>query len=256
MGALRLPEIRVIPYRVNSAEYNMAADEYCLSLQGPILRFFGWEKPTLSFGRSNPHLDELDLDFCRKSGIQAVRRISGGKTVLHHQEITYTFSADTAIFPSSIVEAYRLISQPLANGFRKYGLEPEMKRIGKTVSKSSICFNEISAYELTLDSRKVVGSAQYRQRKRFFQHGSILLDIDWELWKSIWKIPSESTVLENRITTVWEQMGSLPETLGMVEILTEEFAGFFQTCAVNLEFSQEDRNKISELQTKYVWKGF
>ena len=157
MKKVQIPELKVIPYRINSAEINMATDRYLLAMPGTILRLYGWEQPTLSFGRLNKGLDEIDLDYCREEGICMVNRISGGKTVLHHHELTYAFISDTELFPDSIIDTYRIISQILANSFRRFGLDTEMSAEKDNGSESSICFREASAFELTVNSRKLVG---------------------------------------------------------------------------------------------------
>ncbi len=255
MPSISIPEINIIPYSIHPADFNMAADEFLLSLPGTFLRFYGWEKPTLSFGRSNTNLDEINDSFRQENGIRTVQRISGGKTILHQHEITYMFCSDSNRFPPSILETYRLISQPLAACFARFGLKPEMKdKPVQKKTKSSICFKEVSAYELTIDGKKVVGSAQFRRRRRFFQHGSILLDIDWDLWKTLWRIPTQSTSLEDRITSIKQQLGYIPEINNFTETLVVEFTKFFRSKATYLRFSESDIAEIDNLSKKYLWK--
>lgn len=256
MNKIELPLIRVIPWSVGPADFNMALDEYLLSLEQPVLRFYGWEKPTLSFGKSRKRLEEIDIEFCRDAGIAGVQRRTGGKTVLHQHELTYSFSANTEKFPRSIVETYRHISQPLADAFLKFGLEPDMKEEKRGADNSSICFNEVSSYELTIKGKKIVGSAQYRQRKRFIQHGSILLDIDWELWKSIWMLPADSTLLENRITTFKEELGNIPAIETLADKITQSFAEYFAATVEVFEPNREEMEKIESLREKYQWDLF
>ena len=256
MRSVRFSELRIIPYSVNSATFNMAADEYLLSLPGTILRLYGWEQPTLSFGRFRGGTEDINREVCRRENIQVVKRKSGGKTVLHQHEITYTLATDTSLFPLSVIESYRLISQPIAACFRKLGLTPEMKKTKGNQTESSICFKEVSAYELTIDQKKLVGSAQFRRKKRFLQHGSILMDMDWKLWRNIWNIPDDSPILENRITTLKKQLGYLPETDYIADLLIEQFSKLFQTEAIYMGFSDSDRSEIEKLMGKYDWKEF
>ncbi|NQU63245.1 MAG: hypothetical protein HQ517_03025 [SAR324 cluster bacterium] len=171
--------IQLLPYTVADGVTNMAVDEYLLSLPGTILRFYGWETPMLSFGRLNRLTDDIDFEFCRSADIQGIKRISGGKTVFHQHELTYVIASDTDRFPSSIQETYHIISQPLADAFARFKLNPAMSPDKQESSDSSICFKEVSPFELTIGNKKIVGSAQFRRKNRFMQHGSILLDIDW-----------------------------------------------------------------------------
>jgi len=233
----------------------MAIDEYLLSMSTPVLRFYGWQEPTLSFGRLNPGIDEIDLTYCKDQGLQFVKRLSGGKTILHQHEITYAFVADINQFPASLLETYCLISQPLAACMTSLGLKPEMRKTAESKDKrqTTICFKEVSAYEVTIDGRKMIGSAQFRRRKRFLQHGSILLDIDWNLWKKVWKIPDQSFELETRITSIRNELGYNPDKKHIIDLLTREFTRFFQTIATNYNFSDNDLEEIRKLKEQYIW---
>lgn len=251
MKSAQIPIIQVIPYVVQDAVTNMAVDEYLLSLSGTILRFYGWKTPVLSFGRLNQMTDDMDLDFCRSAGIQGIKRLSGGKTVFHQYELTYAIASDSSLFPSSIKETYRQLSLPLANAFARFKLHPEMMPDKQESSASSICFKEVSAYELTIGNKKIVGSSQFRRKNRFFQHGSILLDIDWDLWKKIWRIPLNATSLEKRITTFKEHLQIVPGVDEMCAVLTEEYARTFGAQAEPLHLTEVDLSLIEELKAKY-----
>lgn len=233
----------------------MATDRHMLAMEGTILRLYGWEHPTLSFGRMYKGWDEIDLDYCREQGIHLVKRISGGKTVLHHHELTYAFISDNELFPDSIVDTYRVLSQILSNSFRRFNLHTEMSVEKQHSTESSICFKEASPFELTVNSRKLVGSAQYRKRKRFFQHGSILLDIDWPVWKRIWKLPADSTELEDRMTSFYQELKQVPKAVDLTSSIIDEFCSFFRSDAVELQLSQQDQEEIKALSDKYIWNG-
>ena len=234
----------------------MAADEFLLTCNEPLLRFYGWENPSLSFGRGNFTPVGLDSQIIGDHTIDKVKRLSGGKTVFHQFELTYSFACDSDLFPPSILETYRLISQPLAAAIGKYGLDSWMKKADKRKISSSICFQEVSSYELTVGPKKIVGSAQYRRRRRFFQHGSILLKIDWDYWKSIWRIPHRSNQLEQRITSFYDELGSFPAAGGLATTIQNEYWLFFETSGIVKDFSASEMEIIRGLQKKYVWNGF
>jgi lipoate-protein ligase A len=177
--------------------YNMAVDEFLLSdlenrPQGPstYLRFYEWNIPTLSLGISQKASKVVNFDFCRRQGIEVVRRITGGKAVLHHQEITYAvISNDAGLFPpKDILGTYRLIAKGLQTGLQALGIITSLAksesvnhsspRTGTTVS----CFALANHYEILFQGRKLAGSAQRRLNHAFLQHGSILLDYDPKLW--------------------------------------------------------------------------
>ena len=171
---------------------NMAVDEFLFRSLGDepctFLRFYRWERPTASLGYSQSVDKVLDLDYCRRNGIDVVRRITGGKLVLHYREITYSItSSDTELFSSTLAESYRLISSALICGLEKMGLAaalagppPQAYRTGNMP-----CFAYPARDEIEIKGRKIVGSAQKRVGGRFLQHGSIPLQSDEEILKNI-----------------------------------------------------------------------
>ncbi|MGB6338672.1 MAG: hypothetical protein WBF32_02770, partial [Candidatus Aminicenantaceae bacterium] len=83
--------------------WNMAVDEYLYQSlteeAHTIVRFYAWKNPTVSLGYSQKVLEVADVEFCKKHGIDIVRRMTGGKLVLHHKEVTYSLaSSDTEVF--------------------------------------------------------------------------------------------------------------------------------------------------------------
>lgn len=251
-----LPAIRVIPYGVNSAEYNMAVDEFLLGRTVPILRFYGWRKPTLSFGKSNCRQGTLDLEYCQNNNFDFVKRLTGGKTVLHHNELTYSFISNSEQFTSSILETYRLISQPLANSFDLFELDTDMKETGKNRSKGTNCFQEVSSYELTVGGKKLVGSAQYRRRKLLLQHGSILLDVNRKMWNKTWSLPEDSDALDKRITCIKDHLNFVPPVEDLCEAIVQKFCEFFQTTAYEKDLTADELRGSKALYEKYQWQGF
>jgi len=254
MSKIQISEIRVMPYTVASAEINMALDRHLLELPGTFLRLYGWSEPTLSFGRMNRGVAEIDREFCRRRGIRMVRRLSGGKTVLHDRELTYAFVSDNDLFPDSVVDTYRMISSILADSFQQFGLQPEMNAEKGPEVDSSICFRETSSYELTVGGKKLVGSAQYRKRKRFFQHGSILLEIDWPTWKTVWGFPPDSMELEQRITCFQDQLGCSPSPEKLAAVIVAEFGRCFNAKITEWQPDDQAWQEVEALSLKYRWQ--
>ncbi|MCY8669652.1 lipoate--protein ligase family protein [Bacillus haynesii] len=172
--------------------FNMALDEALLYWHSenkipPTIRFYGWNPPTLSVGYFQNIEKEINLDAVKKHGLGFVRRPTGGRGVLHDQELTYSVivSEEHPEMPKTVTEAYRVISEGILEGFRELGLdayfaiprtEKEKQRLKNP--RSSVCFDAPSWYELVVEGRKVAGSAQTRQKGVILQHGSILLDLD------------------------------------------------------------------------------
>ena len=160
---------------------NMAVDEALLyALEGspspPVLRLYRWKTPTLSIGRlqEDERLSRLSLPV--------VRRITGGRAVLHDSEITYSIvvPASHALYAGGILGAYQAISSCIASAFKGLNIDARMSRarVGRGAGRGSACFCAPSRHELTIDDKKIVGSAQRRLRNGFLQHGSILTGFD------------------------------------------------------------------------------
>ncbi|MFS1512030.1 biotin/lipoate A/B protein ligase family protein [Chengkuizengella sp. SCS-71B] len=185
---------RFIQSDVYSSAENMAIDEAILRAHSegkvpPTLRFYRWEPATLSIGYFQKS-EEIDLDAVKEKGVGFVRRQTGGRAVLHDQELTYSMivSEDYPGLPKTVNEAYRVLSQGLLFGFQSLDLKAEMVNLTTEEEKqkyeeasSSACFDSPSWYELVVEGRKIAGSAQTRQKGVVLQHGSILLEMDIDL---------------------------------------------------------------------------
>lgn len=157
---------------------NMAIDEAIVIAHSkgevpPTLRFYQWNPPTLSLGYFQKAKEEIDFEALERHQLGFVRRPTGGRAVLHDQELTYSMvvSEDYPGMPQSVVEAYRVLSQGLLYGFRRLELQAEMVSLASEEEKakyatmgSAACFDSPSWYELIVEGRKVAGSAQTRQR--------------------------------------------------------------------------------------------
>lgn len=162
-------------------------DEAASGKTGPTLRFYTWDPPAVSIGRFQKVENSVDADACRKYGIDIVRRITGGRAVLHMKELTYSIVSPSglSLFPDDILGTYRVIAEGLLKGLKNLGLEAEMlsrscRNAGlvKSRAKDPACFSSPSWYEIVVNGKKIIGSAQRRVRGAFLQHGSILVSYD------------------------------------------------------------------------------
>ncbi|MGB9004713.1 MAG: lipoate--protein ligase family protein [Candidatus Aminicenantales bacterium] len=242
--------------------WNMAVDEFLLSRltdrPSTSLRFYQWERPTASLGCSQDAAQAVDADFCRRRGVDIVRRITGGKLVLHDREVTYALvSSDDSFFSMTVTESYRRISQALSLGLQKMGLRPELAGTPPAeYSRGTLpCFSLPGRDELQAEGRKIVGSAQKRTGKMFLQHGSIPLEHDEALLRSITRLPAEGERM--RMTSLSELLGSQVSFDWAVERLQEGFAEFFGAAFERLAFTPEERDAIRRLQRqKYEDAGW
>ncbi len=182
----------------NSGAMNMAIDEAILlacqqGLVPPTLRFYGWDRPTLSVGLFQKLDVGFDLKECGRQSIGIVRRMTGGRAVLHDKELTYSVisKTDTPLFPLNIKGRYRVIAEAILRGLFHFGIKGEISTARtKKLPKSSLCFSSSSWYEILIDGKKLVGSAQRVLVDAFLQHGSILLDFDKGMHQSIFRCTS------------------------------------------------------------------
>lgn len=143
-----------------------------------VLRVYGWARPTLSFGRHESVRGRFDPLQLGCAGVGAVRRPTGGRVLLHDHEVTYSVTAPAAD-GERLRASYRRINAMLISALASLGV-PIMEAEGARARRpgGAACFAEPSAGELVVDGRKLVGSAQLRERGALLQHGSILLDDD------------------------------------------------------------------------------
>ncbi|RIL71818.1 lipoate--protein ligase family protein [Staphylococcus devriesei] len=172
--------------------YNMAMDEALLNFVSrgeidPVIRFYTWNPATLSVGYFQRLTKEIDIEKVKEKGFGLVRRQTGGRGVLHDKELTYSVIVPESHpnMPSTVTEAYRVISEGLLEGFKLLGFEayfaiPRSKEEREKLKqpRSAVCFDAPSWYELVVEGRKIAGSAQTRQKGVILQHGSLLQDVD------------------------------------------------------------------------------
>ncbi|MBN1581690.1 MAG: lipoate--protein ligase family protein [Anaerolineae bacterium] len=172
----------------NDGATNMAIDEAILigiidGTSPPTLRFYGWEPPCVSIGYAQSMRSEVDLEACRQRGYTWVRRPTGGRAVLHIDEVTYSVAAAQTEprVAGDIITSYRRLSLGLVAGLQLLGCdvaqahEPHQPGPGSVETTSAACFDVPSHYEITALGRKLVGSAQVRRRGVVLQHGALPL---------------------------------------------------------------------------------
>lgn len=166
--------------------WNMAVDEAILEHAGfddslPTLRLYAWDPACLSLGHAQPFSD-VDMSRLKERGWQVVRRPTGGRAILHTDELTYSVIApdNDPNVAGTVLESYNRLAQALLLAVKNLDLPVEMKE-GKTDGHSTsnpICFEVPSTYEITVDGKKLIGSAQARKRDGVLQHGSLPLTGD------------------------------------------------------------------------------
>jgi lipoyl(octanoyl) transferase len=181
----------------SNGAWNMAVDESILEhiYHGqalPTLRLYSWNPPCLSLGYAQSFAD-VDTERVKANGWEIVRRMTGGRAILHTDELTYsvTGSAEESVLAGGILESYNRLAQALMFAMRELGLPVEIKEeVGHASSMTSqnqsshsksvtyvnpVCFEVPSTYEITVNGKKLIGSAQARKKEGVLQHGSLPL---------------------------------------------------------------------------------
>jgi len=166
---------------------NMAADMAITQVLGrepapPTLRVYQWSRPTISLGY---HQSEKDIDLlrCSQDGIDVVYRPTGGRAILHDNEVTYAviLPPSSSFFALDIFGVYEFISRCLVHALQSLNIDADFERAKKTPDGfsrgelSTLCYASSIQYEIAIQGRKLVGSAQRRIHNSVLQHGSILL---------------------------------------------------------------------------------
>lgn len=151
-----------------------------------VLRIYGWRRPTLSLGRNQWAAGKYDLDRAAALDVDIVRRPTGGRAVLHHHEVTYSVTAP-ASGSGTLKESYAQLNRLVLDALRFLGVNAEEARrtMPAPVPGIAPCFETPTAGEITANGRKLVGSAQFRERDALLQHGSILVEDDQWLASSL-----------------------------------------------------------------------
>lgn len=179
---------------------NMAVDEAMLLAHArggtpPTLRFYRWDPPAVSLGYFQDPDREVSQAACRAEGVDIVRRPTGGRAVLHDQEVTYSVVVGADRLPGTVVETYRRLAEGLVLGLGRLGvpveLAPERRTPGGVGAGNAACFEVPSSYEVVAGGRKVLGSAQVRRHGVILQHGAIPLELDAERLARVLGFPPE-----------------------------------------------------------------
>lgn len=223
----------------------------------PTLRLYRWSPACLSIGLGQRLERDVDRAACAARGIDIVRRPTGGRAILHDQELTYALVLDaTTSLPAgltlgdSILQSYRTISHALCDGLTQLGLSPLLApRPDRHAAKSAACFDLPGDYEITIGGRKLVGSAQARQRGTLLQHGSLLLHADVDTLTAVLRLPADlhAAMLAQRLVALDEVLGYQPSFEVVAEALVRGFEQRWQIRLEPGELSSAERERAEQL---------
>ena len=223
----------------------------------PTLRFYAWQPPCLSLGR-NQSFAEVDAARCAARGYDIVRRPTGGRAILHTDELTYSVAgpADEPRLRGGVLEAYHRLSAGLLAGLHRLGLEaqetPAHSRLGSDASAA--CFEVPSAHEITVDGRKLVGSAQCRRGGWVLQHGCLPLRgdvariVDGLAFGDEAEREALRCALRQRAVTVAEVLGRDVSFAAAAQALAEGFAAALNLTLIPGELTAWEQARAAELR--------
>jgi len=179
------PQGRLIVDGAIAGAVNMGRDEALLELQSvPTLRFYRWQKPTLSLGYFQDAAD-IDIAAAKQRGCDVVRRSTGGKAILHEHELTYSLCApeDRALAggPAAAMQAiHQAFARELSSQSEKNVFIRQQSALQSDVASSAWCFEDSSSLDICLDGKKLLGSAARRKNNWILFHGSLVLEVPSE----------------------------------------------------------------------------
>lgn len=261
---------RILSCEPAGGAWNMAVDEAVLESvtrgdSRPVLRLYRWQPPCLSLGYSQP-VSDVDLLKLKESGWEMVRRPTGGRAILHTDELTYAVIAPLTEerAAGTLLESYQRLSQALLRALQLLQVRAEVQGDQTHPSPAAqadpaICFERPSSYEITVNNKKLIGSAQSRRYKGVLQHGSLPLSGDLARITRVLAYPDEAQRLE-AAARIKERAATVESALGR-PLSWEEAAwaferAFQETLALDFEpgklTSAEQQRAIQLVQEKYA----
>jgi len=177
--------MRLIIQDGGDAFFNMALDEAIseavrMGLSPPTLRLYQWASPAVTIGYFQ-RASDINMDYCSERGYKVVRRLTGGRAILHNDELTYSISScfDSKIFTGRLFSDYAMIGNAILHALRLCGIDARLEKPDRQKGhRSPACFKSTSYGEITVEGRKITGNAQKRFKEGLLQQGSIPLSVD------------------------------------------------------------------------------
>jgi lipoate-protein ligase A len=235
------------PAAENMAKDELLFDRASLGEAAPVLRLYRFEPSAVTIGCHQDAERILDVEALRADGVEWVRRITGGRALLHEGELTYCLVAPTGSLATGagLEGTYLTISQALRDALRSVGVEAEISRGRDHASPTGVappCLCSASRHELTARGRKIAGSAQRRRASALLQHGSILLSPGSvriaRYVRGAWG------PFERRVTSVSEELGAAVDATTLRSALARSFSERFDVEWEALSLSRGEEAEV------------
>lgn len=246
---------RLLKLKTTDAFTNMAVDEAIMKARieervPNTLRFYQWRPSAVSIGRFQTLTNEVYVENCKAHQVDIVRRITGGGAVYHDSngEITYsivTKTADLECTDLDMLSAYQKICSGLNEAVKILGAKAEFRP-----PDQKRCPN------LTIKGRKISGNAQSCKKGVLLQHGTFLLDIDYEMMFTFLKVPWAKTlddvlkISKKKLTSARQELESQFTTKKAFQALVDGFEKVLNMQLVEEELTEYENKLAKKLRRK------
>ena len=247
---------RLLGLEIHKAAMNMAVDEAILTARTidtvpNTLRLYKWKPSAVSIGMNQNLETEVQLENCRRLGVDVLRRITGGGTVYHDErdEVTYSIVAKTGdLGVKEIAAVYSKVYSGIRDALRLLGVTADFNE-----GDSKHCPN------LTVNGKKISGSCQANKRDTVLQHGTLLLDVDLERMFTLLRVPWAKTCMEvvdvakRKHTSIKDELGHLVSAETVANALSSGFKNALRVQMIPGQLSKFEVDLAKKLcQDKYA----
>jgi lipoate---protein ligase len=227
---------RLIDSDLRDPAYTAAADEAMLlarheNIVPDTIHLYRRDRPTVSLGYFERVEEAVDLAVAQSRGVQLVRRVSGGSAIFTDPgQIIYCVIVDRGAVPESPNETFALVCSGLVNALARLGLKAEFKPVN----------------DVLVNKRKISGSAQTRKLDVVLQHGTLMVDTDFDLMFEVLRTKKKERSKDS-VTSLSRELGSAPPLTEVKEAMVEGFASVFGAEVVKGVLTHYEERKIEEL---------
>ncbi|MCK4892350.1 MAG: lipoate--protein ligase family protein [Calditrichia bacterium] len=257
MDRIEFTDWYIWPYQLYSGDFNMFMDHWLARQMGklldkPLLRFYGWQPPCISLGY-HQNASDVTHHVCMQEEIDVVRRPTGGRAILHAEELTYS-----VIYPYQdldISDFYRLVHIPFVLALEKMQIkasfessQADFSNIYRT-DRAFLCFASSAKYEVEISGKKLIGSAQRVYENAILQHGSVLLGSQHEKLVDFLNLPESRKLkmkqyIKEHTTNVWTYRKDLDVRL-LADEIQEKFSNHY-----GINFQELNRNQRLKVEVE------
>lgn len=213
----------------------------------PTLRLYRWKRPTVTLGRFQD-VDGINLEACSLGGIDVVRRFTGGRGVLHDDELTYSVCAGVGDgIPRSTSASYGLLCSALAETYRILGVDAQLTLLPRGDSSSSACYLHSTRADLSLGLAKLSGSAQVWTADTVLQHGSFTRSRDMVREAAVFRLAPDAA---ERLASHTAVLSDVLEPTPSFEVIGDAACeGFARVLGISLVRGRITEAELSSAQS-------